>query len=90
MEAYDREDYATALKEWQPLAEQGDAYAQVQLGAGCTSLAKACHRIMAKQPAGIDKRLNRATPGVSLTWEAHTTLAKACRRIMCKPTCGAT
>ena len=25
-------DFATALKEWQPLAEQGDAYAQTNLG----------------------------------------------------------
>jgi len=32
MNAHDREDYATALQEWQPLAEQGDALAQYQLG----------------------------------------------------------
>ena len=32
MTAYDREDYATALREWQPLAEQGDALAQYQVG----------------------------------------------------------
>ena len=25
VDAYDQGDYATALKEWQPLAEQGDA-----------------------------------------------------------------
>ncbi len=31
-EAYDRGDYATALKEWRPLAEQGDALAQSLLG----------------------------------------------------------
>ncbi len=31
-EAYDRGDYATALKEWRPLAEQGDAEAQYNLG----------------------------------------------------------
>ncbi len=30
--AYDRGDYATALKEWRPLAEQGDAGAQFFLG----------------------------------------------------------
>ena len=33
VEAYDRGDYATALKEWRPLAEQGDADAQLGLGA---------------------------------------------------------
>ena len=31
-EAYERFDYATALKEWRPLAEQGDAAAQYNLG----------------------------------------------------------
>ncbi len=30
--AYDRGDYATALEEWRPLAEQGDAGAQFNLG----------------------------------------------------------
>lgn len=32
MKANDREDYATALREWQPLAEQGNALAQYNLG----------------------------------------------------------
>jgi len=32
MEAYERGDYATALKEWRPLAEQGIARAQSNLG----------------------------------------------------------
>ena len=32
MKAHDRDDYATALREWQPLAEQGDALAQFNLG----------------------------------------------------------
>ena len=31
--AYDRGDYATALREWRPLAEQGNAKAQYNLGA---------------------------------------------------------
>ena len=30
--AYHRGDYATALREWRPLAEQGDANAQTNLG----------------------------------------------------------
>ena len=30
--AYDKQDFATALKEWRPLAEQGDAKAQNKLG----------------------------------------------------------
>ena len=32
MDAYARGDYATALREWQPLAEQGDPSAQFYLG----------------------------------------------------------
>ena len=32
MDANNRGDYATALREWQPLAEQGQAVAQYQLG----------------------------------------------------------
>ncbi len=32
MDAYDRGDYATALSEWRPLAEQGHAKAQYNLG----------------------------------------------------------
>ena len=32
LEAYKRGDYATALTEWRPLAEQGDAAAQFNLG----------------------------------------------------------
>lgn len=32
MDAYQRGDYVTALGEWQPLAEQGQAIAQYQLG----------------------------------------------------------
>ncbi len=30
--AYQRGDYATALREWRPLAEQGNAKAQYNLG----------------------------------------------------------
>jgi len=30
--AYRRGDYATAVREWLPLAQQGDVYAQVTLG----------------------------------------------------------
>ena len=32
LEAYDAGDFATALREWTPLAEQGDATAQYSLG----------------------------------------------------------
>ncbi len=32
LDAYNSGDYATALRGWRPLAEQGNAYAQVNLG----------------------------------------------------------
>jgi uncharacterized protein len=32
MDAYNRGDFSTALREWQPLAEKGDARAQFSLG----------------------------------------------------------
>ena len=32
MEAYNRGDYATAFREWRPLAEKGDVWAQHNLG----------------------------------------------------------
>ena len=32
LDAYDREDYATALKEWKILAEEGDPSSQYNLG----------------------------------------------------------
>ena len=32
LEAYERGDYATAMQEWRPLAEQGDAIAQYNFG----------------------------------------------------------
>ena len=31
-DAYEKKDYATALREWKPLAGQGHAFAQSQLG----------------------------------------------------------
>ena len=32
LDAYESGDYETALREWRPLAEQGNAYAQYNLG----------------------------------------------------------
>jgi hypothetical protein len=38
LNAYNKQDYAAALKEWQPLAKQGNADAQNNLGAVCVRL----------------------------------------------------
>jgi len=43
--AYDRKDYATALKLFQPLAKQGNVHAQTNLGA-CTLTATAFRMTM--------------------------------------------
>lgn len=43
LDAYDAGDYATALQEWRPLAEQGGADAQTMLG-GMYQLAKEFHK----------------------------------------------
>src|SRR5689334_20768694 len=32
LDAYNRGDYATALREWQPLADKGEAHSQYNLG----------------------------------------------------------
>ena len=37
LQAYERKDYATAVKEWQPLAEKGDANAQYNMGLPATT-----------------------------------------------------
>ena len=45
VDAYEAGDYATALQEWRPLAEQGDAMHNSILGL-CTIMAKAFHKTM--------------------------------------------
>ena len=42
--AYDRGDYATAFEEWLPIAEQGDAAAQANLGVMYANGERACRR----------------------------------------------
>ncbi len=48
LDAFDRGDYETALKEWRPLAEQGVAKAQYGLGF-MYQKGKGSYRIMPKQ-----------------------------------------
>ena len=69
LDAYNRGDYATALKKWRPLAERGDASAQAALGAFYENgkgvpqdYAKAVkwYRLAAEQ--GLDKFVSSITP----------------------------
>ena len=59
VEAYDKGDYETALKEWRPLAEQGNAKAQYNLGL-MYDMGKEFSKTIKKQLDGINFLLNRA------------------------------
>ncbi len=64
LDAYERGDYGTALKEWRPLAEQGHAQAQLNLG------------IMSSQGLGVPKNYVQAYVW-SYGQKTHTGKAKA-------------
>ena len=59
--AFEKDDYATALRLLRPLAEQGEVRAQHRLGV-CTNTAPACRRITRRQRRGTARPLSRATP----------------------------
>ncbi len=63
-DAYERGDYDTALKEFRPLAEQGHAQAQLNLG------------IMSSQGLGVPKNYVQAYV-LSYGQKTHTGKAKA-------------
>ena len=52
-DAYDQGDYATAFKEWRPVAEQGDMESQWSMGALYRFGWGVCHRMMEKRSVGI-------------------------------------
>lgn len=61
LEAYQRGDFAAALKEWQPLAEQGDANSQYNLG----MLYARGQGVPQDYPKAIDWYQKAATQGVA-------------------------
>ena len=71
LKAYNRQDYATALKELKPLAAQGNAIAQYKLGA------------MYANGWGVKqddmRAVNMAMLKRKLVWGSTTTLALVCR-----------
>ena len=67
LEAYQRGDYATALHEWQPLAEKGDANSQYNLGL-LYNLVPAFRRITPKRRNGTARLRIRVTLMQSITW----------------------
>jgi TPR repeat protein len=64
LQAYERKDYATALKEWQPLAEKGDANAQYNLG------------LLYAQGAGVPQDLQQAAAWYSKAAEQGVAAAQ--------------
>ncbi len=72
MEAYERGDYATALKEWRPLAEQGDADAQFNLG------------VMYRIGQGVPEDFVRAHMWANLAAAQGNELARKARDIVAK------
>ncbi len=72
--AYNRGDYATASREMKPLAEQGFAKAQYNLGVMYDKGGGgACHRIMLRRSAGIARPPSRVSPKHSTTSASCTT-----------------
>ena len=64
--AYDRGDYATALREWQPLAKQGQAVAHSSSSAGRPSQSKwriGQHTVPAATPLTAVTWMNPVQPG---------------------------
>ena len=59
VEAYNKGDYATALKEWTPLADQGNVKAQYNLGL-MYDMEKEFSKTIKRQLDGINLLLNRA------------------------------
>ena len=59
IQAYKNRDYATAAREWLPLAQQGDA--RNSSWALCTPRGTACRRTMARRPNGFARPPRKAT-----------------------------
>ena len=78
--AYQRGDYATALQLWRPLAEQGNADAQLNLGVMYAKRHRVCRRTMPRRSSGTASPPSRAMPAPSSTSASCTITARACRR----------
>jgi len=85
--AYEAGDYATALENFQPLAEQGNAVAQVTLGFMYDN-GQACRRTTPRLGAGFDWQLSRAMPVRRSPLGSCMPTDRACRRISFWRICG--
>ena len=73
--AYDRGDYATALRLYRALADTGDAAAQYS-SASCTTTGKACRRTTRRQHRGTERLPSRAMPPLRTTSASCTPRAR--------------
>ena len=80
MDAYERGDYHTAMKEWRPLANQGYPLAQATLGLMYAE-GEGVRRITKKRFAGIGSRQSRIMRRASSAWGPCISQAMACRKI---------
>ena len=79
LNAYNKGDYATALLEWKPLAAQGDAPAQANLG-GMYETDEVSPRTTRKLSGGSVSRRNRGMRGRRPTWVWGTPKAEVSPR----------
>lgn len=86
--AYERDDFATALRYFGPLADQGDAYTQTNLGVMYVKGQKACRRTSCRLSVGSARRLNRGMPQRSTVSVLRTNMVKECRKTTCRRTSG--
>ena len=84
LEAYEKGDYATALRLWRPLAEQGDADAQSNLGL----MYGGCRRTTRRQRRGTARPPSRALRAQSTSWPC--TNGQGLTQDSCRRTCGGT
>ena len=80
MDANNRGDHATALREWQPLAKQGHAIAQYNLGLLYAN-GQGVPKTMSKRGSGTRKPPLKDTPTARSTWGACMTMDGVFRRI---------
>lgn len=85
--AYQKGDYALALREWTPLAEQGDAGAQLVLG-GCITTDTALAKMIKQRQNGSGLPPNRVMPLPNLIWGECTLKDKVLAEIMLPRICG--
>ena len=85
--AYKNGDYATALKEWKPLAEQGDADAQTNLGL-MYQMDGEFPKMIKKQFTGINLLLNRDMQMHRIIWQIVTITGKVLLKILFMHICG--